>query len=97
MCLMKNKRIISILLSVLIILLIPFIAMLFTNEVNWSIYDFFIMGVLLLITGLFCELLFRRVKSLPNTIIVCGIILFALFLVWVELAVGIFGTRFAGS
>jgi len=94
---MKNKRLIAILLSVLIILLIPFIAMQFTNEINWNIYDFIIMGVLLLVTGLLCELVLRRVKSLINRIITCGIILFALFIIWVELAVGIFGTPFAGS
>lgn len=94
---MKNKRLIVILLSVLILLLIPFVAMQFTNEVNWNIADFIIMGVLLLVTGLLCELVLRRVKSLTNRIIICGIVLFTLFLVWAELAVGIFGTPFAGS
>jgi|TARA_B110000259_G_C13853367_1_gene337768 hypothetical protein len=94
---MKNKRLIAILLSVLILLLIPFVAMQFTNEVNWNIADFIIMGILLLLTGLLCELVLRRVKSLTNRIIICGIVLFTLFLVWAELAVGIFGTPFAGS
>jgi len=94
---MKNKRLISILSSVLILLLIPFVAMQFTNEVNWNIADFIIMGILLLVTGLICELVLRRVKSLTNRILICGIVLFALFLVWAELAVGIFGTPFAGS
>jgi hypothetical protein len=55
------------------------------------------MGILLLVTGLLCELVLRRVKSLTNRIIICGIVLFTLFLVWAELAVGIFGTPFAGS
>ena len=94
---MKNKRLIAILLSVLVLLLIPFVAMQFTNEVNWNIADFIIMGILLLLTGLLCELVLRRVKSLTNRIIICGIVLFTLFLVWAELAVGIFGTPFAGS
>jgi hypothetical protein len=94
---MKNKRLIAILLSVLILLLIPFVAMQFTNEINWNIADFIIMGILLLVTGLLCELVLRRVKSLTNRIIICGIVLFTLFLVWAELAVGIFGTPFAGS
>lgn len=94
---MKNKRLIAILLSVLILLLIPFVAMQFTKEVNWNIADFLIMGILLLVTGLLCELILRRVRSLINRIIICGIFLFILFLVWAELAVGIFGTPFAGS
>jgi hypothetical protein len=94
---MKDKRLIAILFSVLMILLIPFVAMQFTNQVNWNIADFIIMGVLLLVTGLLCELVFRRVKSVTNRLIICGIILFALFLVWAEFAVGIFGTPFAGD
>lgn len=94
---MKNKRLIVILVSALSILLIPFVAMQFTNEVNWSVYDFLIMGVLLLVTGLLCELILRRIKSLQNRIIVCGMIILALFLIYLELAVGVFGTSFAGS
>lgn len=94
---MKNKRLIAILSSVLILLLIPFVAMQFTNEVKWNFADFIIMGILLVATGLICELVLRLVKSLTNRIIICGIVLFALFLVWAELAVGIFGTPFAGS
>lgn len=78
-------------------MLIPFIAMQFSNEVNWKISDFLIMGALLLVTGLICEQVLRRVKSLTNRIITCVIILFVLFLIWAELAVGIFGTSFAGT
>jgi hypothetical protein len=78
-------------------LLIPFIAMQFTNEVNWSLFDFVIMGVLLLSTGLICELVMRKVKKMEYRILICGAILVVLFIIWAELAVGIFGTPFAGS
>lgn len=94
---MKNKRLIIILSVVFILLLIPFIAMKFTNEVDWNIFDFAIMGVLLTGTGLLCELVLRKVKSVQNRIIICAAILFIFFLIWAELAVGIFGTPFAGS
>lgn len=94
---MKNKRLIIILSVVVILLLIPFIAMQFTNEVDWKIADFTIMGVLLFGTGLLFELVMRNVKSVKNRIVICGVILFALLLVWAELAVGILGTPFAGS
>lgn len=87
----------AILAAVLILLLIPFIAMQFTDEVNWSFADFLIMGVLMLGTGLLCEGVLRRVKNVSNRVLICGIILVVLLLVWAELAVGIMGTPFAGS
>lgn len=94
---MKNKRLIIILSAVVILLLFPFIAMQFTNEVDWKILDFTIMGVLLFGTGLLFELVMRKVNSVNHRIVICCAILFAFFLVWAELAVGIFGTPFAGS
>lgn len=94
---MKNKRMLIILITVVILLLIPFAAMQFTDEVNWSIGDFAVMGVLLLGTGLLCELVLRKVNSIKYRIVICGIILFFFILVWSELSVGIFGTPFAGS
>ena len=94
---MQNKRLIGIVLTVALILLIPLIAMQFTNEVDWKLADFIIMGILLLGTGLLCELVIRKVKKLEHRIFICGAILLVLFLVWAELAVGIFGTPFAGS
>ena len=93
----QNSRLIGILLTVVIILLIPLIAMQLTNEVDWKLPDFVIMGVLLLGTGLSCELVMRRVKRIENRVLIIGAILIALFLIWAELAVGIFGTPFAGS
>ncbi|PHR11099.1 MAG: hypothetical protein COA40_12260 [Aequorivita sp.] len=93
----KNKRLIGILIVVAIILLIPLIAMQFTDEVNWDLFDFIVMGGLLLGTGLSCEIVLRMVKNTTHRIIICGIILIMLFLVWAELAVGIFGTPIAGS
>lgn len=94
---MKNKRLIIIILTVLVLLAIPYVAMQFTSEVNWDIKDFILMGILLLGTGLLCELVLRKVSSFKHRIIICGVILLALFLIWAELAVGIFGTPFAGS
>jgi hypothetical protein len=94
---MKNKRLIIILLTASILLSIPFIAMQLTNEVDWKIFDFTVMGLLLLGTGLLCEFVMRKVKSIKHRIIICGTVLLMTFLVWAELAVGIFGTPFAGS
>ena len=92
-----NRRLAGIVIVVAVLLLIPFLAMRFTGEVNWSRIDFVTAGVLLLGTGLMCELVLRMVKKFEYRLVLCAAILIALALVWIELAVGLFGTRFAGS
>jgi hypothetical protein len=93
----QNKRLTGIVLTVALILSIPLIAMQFTNEVDWDLRDFMIMGVLLLGTGLLCELVIRKVTNWNYRIGLIAVLLLVLFLIWTELAVGIFGTPFAGS
>lgn len=93
----KNKRLTGIVLTVALILVIPLIAMQFTDEVKWTLSDFVVMGVLLLGTGLMCELVLRKVKKIGHRIAICAALMVALFLIWAELAVGLFGTPFAGS
>lgn len=93
----QNKRLIGILIAVVLLLLIPFIAMQFTDQVSWSPFDFVLAGVLLLGTGLMCELVMRKVNKIQYRVVICLALMAALFLIWAELAVGIFGTPFAGS
>ncbi|QMW06178.1 hypothetical protein [Spirosoma foliorum] len=93
----QNTRLTGILLTATTLLLIPFIAMQFTNEVNWSPFDFIVAGVLLFGTGLMCELVLRTVTKKEYRIALCVVILVALVLIWIELAVGIFGSPIAGS
>ena len=92
----KNKRLIGILLTIAVLLLVPLIAMQFTDEVNWTLSDFVAAGVLLLGTGLMCELVMRKVKKIKYRIAICVALLAVLLLIWLELAVGIFGSPFAG-
>jgi len=92
---MENKRLIIIVITLITLLLIPFIAMQFTDEVNFTLLDFVVAGVLLLSTGLIGELLIRKVNK-KNYRIAILIVLF-IILIWVELAVGIFGTPFSGD
>ncbi|SIT74639.1 hypothetical protein [Pontibacter indicus] len=93
----QNKRLIGIVLTVAFLLLIPLIAMQFTSKVDWGLFDFVIMGILLLSTGLAAEFVIRKVKNTESRLVVIGLILLVFFLIWAELAVGIFGTPFAGS
>ncbi len=92
-----NKRLFYILLSIPILLLIPLIAMQFTEEVNWELGDFIIMGVLLLVVGMSIELIIRNVKKDNKRWIFILIIVLLFLLLWAEMAVGIFGSPIAGS
>ncbi|PTX42189.1 hypothetical protein C8P64_2608 [Christiangramia gaetbulicola] len=95
---MKSTRLIIILAIAATILSIPFFAMQLGAEgVDWDIRDFIIMGILLFSTGLAIEFALSRLRTMKSRIIACALILFGLFLIWAELAVGIFGTPFAGS
>jgi len=81
----------------MLVLLIPAIAMQFSEEVKWSLKDFLVAGILLLIAGLSCEWILQRIKKKRDRILLCAGVFFLFLLVWAELAVGIFGTPFAGS
>lgn len=93
----NNKRLAGIMISAATLLVIPVIAMQFTKEVNWSGFDFLVAGILLFGTGLLSEFVLRTVKKRNYRIILCGIIFLALVVIWLELAIGIFGTPLAGS
>lgn len=93
----QNKRIIVIMLSIMLLLMIPLIAMQFTDEVVWALFDFVIMGILLFSTGLLCELVMRKVNKIAHRIALCIALLLLLLIIWAELAVGIFGTPIGGQ
>jgi len=92
-----TKRFKIILFAIVGLLLIPFVAMQFTNEVNWSPFDFLVMAILLLGVGVLCELILQRMKENKYRFLFLGVVLLLFFLVWAELAVGIFGTPFTGN
>lgn len=94
---MQYKGFSGIVPKVAILLLILFLAKQLTGAPNWSLFDFVVIGVLLSGTFLMFELVVRTVKKTKHRIALCAAILAALFVIWAELAVGIFGTPFAGS
>lgn len=93
----KNKRFAYFLLGALFLLLIPLIGMQLSSEVNWSLSDFLIMGFLLIVVASCVELVLRKVRTYKNRAALIGVIFLLFLLIWAELAVGVFGTPFAGS
>ena len=94
---MQNKRRFIIFLITLFLLLIPLIAMMFTNEVNWIVSDFIVAGFLLLGTGMLVAFVMRIIKKRIYKVSLISVILIVLILIWIELAVGIFGLPFGGN
>lgn len=92
-----SKGIIRILLVTALILLIPLLAMRFTDEVDWELADFVIIGSLLIGTGLIYELVVKRVSDVKYRVALTIVLAAALLLFWAELAVGVFGTPFSGQ
>ncbi|MGI8724664.1 MAG: hypothetical protein ACR2J1_04770 [Methyloceanibacter sp.] len=79
------------------ILLVPFVVMQLTDQMSWDGADFVIMGILLFGGGLAIEFALGSLRK-PTHRAIAGLIIAALFLlVWAELAVGVFGTPWAGS
>jgi hypothetical protein len=93
----KNVRLISIFVIVGLLLLVRYLAMKFTGGAKWSGFDFALAGFLLLCTGLAIEFVLRVVTRPLHRLALCGAILLVLFIVWVELAVGLIGTPLSGS
>jgi hypothetical protein len=83
--------------SPLLLLLFPLVGTLVSNEVNWSFFDFIVMGMLILLVSFGIKQIIKRTNSMHYRILLIGSILLIFLLVWAELAVGIFGTPFAGN
>jgi len=88
-----NKRLMYWVIAILSILMIPLVAMQFTNEVNWSLSDFIIMGIILFSIGLSYELIARKSEEIVYRS-AFGVALAGVFLLlWVNGAVGIIGSE----
>lgn len=72
------------------ILLVPLVAMRFTDEVNWSAGDFLVAAVLLLGAGAILDLILRKLPGTGRRLLAAGLLGLAFVYVWAELAVGIF-------
>lgn len=94
---MGHSSISRVALGTIAALSIPLIAMQFTDEVDWNLADFIIMGTLLFSIGTAYVLLAKKAVNKEHRVVIGLVLAVTLFIIWAELAVGIFGTPFAGS
>ncbi len=99
---LANRSITRTALFVGIILLIPLILTIHdggTKDMawNWTLSDFIVMGALLFCAGLALDFMVKKLTRPVYQILSILTIIIAFLLIWIELAVGIFGTPFSGS
>ena len=92
-----NLTLIKRTLSPLLLLLIPLFGNIFSNQVNWSLFDFIVMGFLLGLTGLSIHFTMDKVRNKTLRIVSIIFVLIIFLMIWAELAIGVFGSPIAGS
>lgn len=80
-----------------LLLAVAFFCNLFVDGFNWSLPDFIIAGALLFGTAFVVNWVIHSRKTFTAKLTICGIVLLVLIVIWIELAVGVFGSPLAGS
>lgn len=94
---MINSRFKKLLISSTVILTIPILGKLYTDDFQWALPDFIIGAMLLYGTSFLIDVIMRKVQKKSHRIALSGLILLVLLCIWAELAVGLIGTPFAGN
>ena len=92
-----NLTVIKRVFSPLLLLLIPLFVNIFSKQVNWSLFDFIVMGFLLGLTGLSIHFTMEKVRNKTLRIVPIIFVLIIFLMIWAELAIGVFGSPIAGS
>ncbi|WP_114792913.1 hypothetical protein U0035_03270 [Niabella yanshanensis] len=87
-----SRSLMTIALVTVTILMIPFVAMQFTSEVNWSVADFLIMGALISGTGLTYVLINRFAPNWVYRIAIIVALGTTFLMIWANMAVGLIGS-----
>lgn len=87
-----SKSTVRVAFATMVVLVVPFLAMQFTDEVVWDLADFAVAGALLFGAGLTYELAVRKAAGKTAYRVTVGLaVAVSLLLVWVNLAVGLIG------
>lgn len=79
------------------LLLVPAVAMLFSSEVVWTPYDFTIAALVILGTVVLAELILRMFQRKKQRIYLIALLFILFGVLWIEMAVGVFGSPIAGT
>ena len=74
----------------LIILITPLVGTILFDQIDWGILDFLVMGILLLIVGIALRAVSQKIKNSKKRLLYNFLIILVFFVVWAELAVGVF-------
>jgi hypothetical protein len=87
------RPVVAIALATVAILMIPFVGMQMSNDWNWSLFEFIVMGALIFGTGLAYVLIARKGGTTAYRFAVGLALAAAFLLVWINLAVGVIGSE----
>ena len=94
---MTIKQFVYLMLAVVGLLLLPLIGGFISIEINWNLFDYLVMGFLLTIMGFSAILVYNKFKNSKLKYIYLAVIGVIFLLIYIELAVGIFGSPIAGD
>ena len=87
---MTIRKVVRVFLVAAAILAIPLIMMQVSDEWDWDLADFIIIGALMVGAGVIYELIASRLKTSGSKLALLVLAVIAVIYVWAELAVGIF-------
>ena len=87
------RPVVAVALGTVALLVIPFVGMRISNDWNWSLFDFIVMGALIFGAGLAYVLITRKGGTMAYRFAVGMALAAAFLLVWINLAVGVIGSE----
>lgn len=93
----SKNQVLTVLVIVSTLLTIPLIAMQFTTEVQWELLDFVIAAAILISVGMFIAFVMNQPVLQKYRWFIISAVVLVFVLLWMELAVGLFGSPIAGS
>jgi len=86
---MKSRTLILVFSAIALLLAIPAVSMQFTDEVNWTLWDFFVAAFLLSIFAFILLYIRNHARTRKRRILLYLASIFIFLAIWAELAVGV--------